>query len=39
VARTRGKPVQGGVRVKLSKGVTWQQLAELCPPRSSGANY
>lgn len=21
---TRGKPVQGGVRVKLAKGVTWQ---------------
>lgn len=25
----RGKPVQGGVRVKLPSGVNWQQLAEL----------
>jgi hypothetical protein len=31
VAMTRGKPVQGGVRVKLPRGVTWQQLAELSP--------
>jgi cytochrome c peroxidase len=31
VTMTRGKPVQGGVRVKLPRGVTWQQLAELSP--------
>jgi cytochrome c peroxidase len=29
VAMSRGKPVQGGVRVKLPKGVTWEQLAEM----------
>jgi cytochrome c peroxidase len=28
---SRGKPVQGGVRVKLSSGVTWQQLAGMTP--------
>ncbi len=31
VTMSRGKPVQGGVRVKLPKGVTWQQLAEMTP--------
>ncbi len=31
VTMTRGKPVQGGVRVKLHGGVTWEQLAELAP--------
>ncbi len=29
VSMSGGKPVQGGVRVKLSAGMTWQQLAEL----------
>ncbi len=28
---SRGKPIQGGVRVKLSKGVTWASLAEMSP--------
>lgn len=28
---TRGKPVQEGVRVKLPKGVTWEQLAAMDP--------
>jgi cytochrome c peroxidase len=28
---TRGKPLQEGVRVKLSKGTTWDQLAALSP--------
>jgi cytochrome c peroxidase len=28
---TRGKPIQGGVRVKLPRGVTWQQLAAMSP--------
>ena len=27
----RGKPVQGGVRVKLPNGVTWDQLADMSP--------
>ncbi len=31
VTMTRGTPVQGGVRVKLPEGVTWQQLAKLTP--------
>jgi hypothetical protein len=31
VTMTRGKPVQGGVRVKLPRGITWQELAELPP--------
>jgi cytochrome c peroxidase len=31
VTMSRGKPVQGGVRVKLPRGVTWQQLAALSP--------
>ncbi|HEX8113846.1 MAG TPA: hypothetical protein VF516_39210 [Kofleriaceae bacterium] len=31
VTMTRGKPVQGGVRVKLPRGVTWQQLAAMSP--------
>jgi len=28
---SRGKPVQGGVRVKLPAGMTWQNLAEMTP--------
>jgi len=31
VAMTRGKPVQAGVRVKLTSGVTWQELASATP--------
>jgi cytochrome c peroxidase len=31
VTSTRGKPVQGGVRVKLPSGVTWEQLAAMEP--------
>jgi len=31
VKMTRGKPVQAGVRVKLPRGVTFQQLAALTP--------
>jgi hypothetical protein len=26
-----GKPVQGGVRVKLPAGVTWDDLAAMTP--------
>ena len=28
---SRGKPVQGGVRVTLPAGVTWQQLPAMRP--------
>jgi len=31
VTMTRGKPLQGGVRVKLPAGVTWEQLAQMSP--------
>lgn len=31
VAMSRGKPVQGGVRVRLPEGVTWQKLSTLSP--------
>jgi cytochrome c peroxidase len=31
VTMTRGKPIQEGVRVKLPKGVTWEQLAAMRP--------
>ncbi|HLP47348.1 MAG TPA: cytochrome B6, partial [Candidatus Kapabacteria bacterium] len=31
VTMTKGKSIQEGVRVKLSKGVTWEQLAGMRP--------
>lgn len=31
VKMSRGKPIQEGVRVKLAKGVTWEQLATMTP--------
>lgn len=31
VTMTRGKPVQAGIRVKLPRGVTWEQLAAMPP--------
>jgi len=31
VTMTRGKPLQGGVRVKLAGGMTWEKLAEMTP--------
>ncbi|MCG3138618.1 MAG: hypothetical protein HJJLKODD_02484 [Phycisphaerae bacterium] len=31
VTMSRGKAIQGGVRVKLPKGVTWEQLAGMTP--------
>ena len=36
---TRGKPVQGGVRVKLAQGMTWARLATMTPDdiREKGA--
>jgi cytochrome c peroxidase len=36
VTMTRGKAVQDGVRVKLSAGVTWQQLAAMSPAEIRG---
>lgn len=31
LAMARGKPVQGGVRVRLPKGSTWEKLATMTP--------
>ena len=31
VTMSRGKPVQAGVRVKLSPGMTWEKLAQMTP--------
>jgi hypothetical protein len=31
VTMERGKPLQEGVRVKLPRGVTWEQLASMSP--------
>lgn len=31
VTMSRGKPVQGGVRVKLPAGTTWEQLGSMTP--------
>ncbi|MDR3606443.1 MAG: cytochrome B6 [Oligoflexia bacterium] len=31
ITMSRGKAVQEGVRVKLSKGITWEQLSEMTP--------
>src|SRR5262249_51027766 len=31
VTMTRGKPVQGGVRIKLPNGATWDKLASMSP--------
>lgn len=31
VLMARGKPVQGGIRVKLAYGITWERLAGLAP--------
>ena len=31
VTMSRGKPIQEGVRAKLSAGMTWQKLAEMTP--------
>ncbi|HWN05988.1 MAG TPA: hypothetical protein VNO53_02410 [Steroidobacteraceae bacterium] len=31
VTMSKGKPVQAGVRVKLSSGTTWDELAGLAP--------
>src|SRR5690606_31358227 len=31
IAMSGGKPVQQGVRVKLTNGMTWEKLAEMAP--------
>jgi cytochrome c peroxidase len=31
VTMSRGKPIQEGVRVKLTKGMTWERLAAMTP--------
>ncbi len=31
VTMARGKPVQGGIRVKLSSGISWEKLATMTP--------
>ncbi len=31
VTMSRGKPIQGGVRVKLPSGVTWEELSAMTP--------
>jgi cytochrome c peroxidase len=38
VTMSRGKPVQGGVRVKLPAGVTWEALAEMTPEQIRAKN-
>jgi cytochrome c peroxidase len=38
VKMTRGKPVQGGVRVKLPEGVTWEELAAMKPAEIRAKN-
>lgn len=38
VAMSRGKGVQGGVRVKLPAGVTWDRLASLTPEQIKAQN-
>ncbi|MGE0634649.1 MAG: cytochrome B6 [Pseudobdellovibrionaceae bacterium] len=35
---TRGKPLQAGVRVKLSEGVTWDQLGAMTPEEIKSRN-
>ncbi len=35
---TRGKPVQGGVRVKLKPGTTWDSLAKMTPEQIRDAD-
>ncbi len=31
VTMSRGKPIQEGIRAKLPKGITWQELGEMTP--------
>lgn len=38
VTMSRGKPVQQGVRVKLSTGMTWEKLAGMSPEETRDKN-
>lgn len=38
VTMSRGKPVQGGVRVKLPSGTSWEQLSQLSPEEIKDKN-
>lgn len=38
-AMSRGKAVQGGVRVKLPKGMTWEKLADMTPEEIKNGNH
>ena len=38
VTMARGKPVQEGVRVKLPKDMTWEQLAAMSPEEIKSKN-
>lgn len=38
VTMSRGKPVQGGVRVKLRAGMTWDELARMTPEEVRAAD-
>ncbi len=38
VTMSRGKPVQGGVRIKLPAGTTWDQLAAMTPEEIKSKN-
>jgi hypothetical protein len=33
-----GKPVQGGIRVKLPAGMTWEKLAAMSPEQTRKQN-
>jgi cytochrome c peroxidase len=39
VTMSREKPVQGGVRVKLPSGMTWEKLAALSPDEISARDF
>lgn len=39
VTMARGKPVQGGVRVKLPSGTSWDQLANMNPTEIRDRDY
>jgi cytochrome c peroxidase len=38
VTMARGKPIQEGIRVKLSQGVTWDDLAKMTPEEIKAKN-
>jgi hypothetical protein len=38
VTMSRGKPVQGGIRVLLPEGMTWEKLAGMTPEQIKGEN-